>query len=153
MNGKGWGRQPWTEPGIISLALYLPNGDFIKEDAVCEHTPVLQYIHDLENGIREPRLRLPVPEPTDNALLSYELLWGETTLGEKPRFGDFVDTQRISRPAAVDITVATVESRLRYEGETFLQRQHNEYGENILLSRSELECLMQNYKQNYKSPS
>ena len=64
------------------MALYLPNGDFIKEDAVCEHTPVLQYIHDLENGIREPRLRLPVPEPTDNALLSYELLWGETTLGK-----------------------------------------------------------------------
>ena len=97
-----------------------------------EHTPVLQYIHDLENGNRGPRLRLPVPEPMDDTMLGYELVWGETTLDKKCKSGDFVDAHSISRPAAVDITV-TVESPLRYEGGTFLQRQHNDYVEIILL--------------------
>ena len=131
--GLGWGGRPSDDDGaelrIISLGLYLPNGDFIKEDAVGEHTPVLQYIHDLENGNRGPRLRLPVPEPMDDTMLGYELVWGETTLDKKCKFGDFVDAHSISRPAAVDITVVTVERPPRYEGETFLQRQHNDYVE------------------------
>jgi hypothetical protein len=121
-----------AEPRIISLALYLPNGDFIKEDAVGEHTHVLHYIHDLENGHRGPRFRLP--DSVDGSMLGYVLLWGEATLDKKFNFGDFVDAHSISRPAAVDITVVTVESPLRYEGETFLQRQHNDYVENNMFN-------------------
>ena len=66
-------------------------------------------------------------------MLGYELVWGETTLDKHCKFGDFVDAHSISRPAAVGITAVTVESRLRYEGETFLQRQQNDFAVSILL--------------------
>ena len=118
-----------AEPRIISLALYLPNGDFIKEDAVGEHTPVLHYIHDLENGHRTRHFRLP--DSVDGSMSGYVLLWGETTLDKKFNFGDFVDAHSISRPAAVDIMVVTVESHPRYTGESFLDRQHGDYVEII----------------------
>jgi hypothetical protein len=71
-----------------------------------------------------PDIRLPIC-----SMLGYELVWGETTLDKKREFSYFSDAHSISRPAAVDITVVTVESPLRYEGETYLQRQHNDYVE------------------------
>ena len=52
-------------------------------------------------------------------------------MDKKFNFGDFVDAHSISRPAAVDITVVTVERPPRYEGETFLDRQHGDYVEII----------------------
>ena len=83
-----------AEPRIISLALYLPNCGFVKEDAVGEHTLVSHYIHDLENGHRTCHFRLP--DSVDGSMSGYVLLWGETTLDKKFNFGDFVDAHSIS---------------------------------------------------------
>ena len=82
----------------IRLRLFFPNGDFIHEDVVIAWTPVLPYIHDLENGYREVSLELPEPESMSEKMMRYELVWGGTTLCKTCTFGTFFDAQSIIFP-------------------------------------------------------
>ena len=76
----------------VTLRLYLPNGDFIKEDVVDRNLDVWHYVQDLEEGTIEPTLLLPSPwDPSRSSVGPwYQLVWKDMVLSEGNKFSYYV---------------------------------------------------------------